>query len=62
MVSVNGGRRKREKYEGFLKRIPIFASVDPYDMALMTDALKPVKYKAGEYLIHEVRIEESSYY
>ncbi len=47
-------RKKREKYEGFLKSVALFATVDEYEMTKIMDAVKPVQFKAGDQIITEV--------
>lgn len=46
--------KKREKYDNFLKLVEIFSTMDPYERAQIADALKPVKFKKGEYVVKQV--------
>lgn len=46
--------KKREKYEDLLQRIDLLSEMDPYERSKIADALKPVKVKAGEYVVKEV--------
>merc|ERR1719191_1602335 len=32
---------KRQRYEGFLKSVPLFQSMEPYEIQQLVDALKP---------------------
>ena len=48
-------RKKREKYEAFLKSTQIFSTMDGYEMTKIVDAAKPASFKAGSYIIKEVR-------
>jgi hypothetical protein len=43
--------KKREKYEGVLKRIDLLASMDPYETTHVCDGIKERKVKAGEFVI-----------
>jgi cAMP-dependent protein kinase regulator len=45
--------KKREKHEGFLKSVPIFQNLDPYELALIADALKTCNFKQNEFVIKE---------
>ncbi len=47
-------RKKREKYEEFLKSVKIFATVEPYELTKIMDAVNSVEYKAGDQIIKEV--------
>ena len=47
--------QKREKYENFLKNIEILSTVEPYEISKIAEALKPIKFKAGDYIVKEVR-------
>ncbi len=46
--------KKREKYEDFLSKVEVLHSVDVYERAKIADALKPMKFKMGEYIVKEV--------
>lgn len=45
--------KKREKYEDFLKGVKIFSTIEPYELTKIMDAVKPVEYKAGSFIIKE---------
>lgn len=45
--------KKRERYEEFLKTVEILKQIEPYELSQIIDALKPVKVKAGEYVIKQ---------
>jgi cAMP-dependent protein kinase regulator len=45
--------KKREKYEKFLKCVSIFQNLDPYELALISDALKTCNFKQNENVIKE---------
>lgn len=46
-------RKKREKYENFLKSVEILAEIDPYELSQVSDALQIKKVKAGEAIIKQ---------
>ncbi len=50
----DSARKKREKYESFLKSVEILSSLDDYELCLICDALKIYHYKATDYIIKEV--------
>ncbi len=37
-----------------MKSVKIFATVEPYELTKIMDAVKPAEYKAGETIIKEV--------
>lgn len=47
-------RKKREKYETFLKTVKILSSIEPYELTKIMDAVKPAEYKKGDQIIKEV--------
>lgn len=48
--------RKREKYDNFLKSVEIFSTMDPYERSQIADALKPVKFQKGDYVVKQVLV------
>ncbi len=46
--------KKREKYDTFLQSVDIFSTMDPYERSQIADALKPVKFKKGDYVVKQV--------
>ena len=48
-------RKKREKYETFLRSVPILESIEDYELSQVCDALKSCSFKEGEYVIREVK-------
>jgi cAMP-dependent protein kinase regulator len=45
--------RKREKYESFLRKIPLLESMDDYERSQVAEAFKDARFKAGETIIQE---------
>jgi len=45
--------KRREKYENFLKQVEILSSIDPYELSQISDVLKNVSFRPGEYVIRE---------
>lgn len=52
-IVKNATKKKRETYEKFLESVEILASMDPYERTNLADALKPVKYQKGEFVVKE---------
>ena len=52
-IVKDAASKKREKYDEFLKSIEIFSTMDPYERSQIADALKPIKYKEGEYVVRQ---------
>src|SRR3569833_152065 len=46
-------RKKRQKYEEFLKKVEILSTIDPYELTQISDALKTASFRQGDYLIRE---------
>ena len=46
-------RKKRQKYEEFLKRVEILSTIDPYEITQISDALRTASFKQGEYVLRE---------
>ncbi len=43
-------------YEEFIKSVPIFETMEPYELTKVLDAVKPAEFKAGTTIISEVRL------
>ncbi len=54
-------RKRREKYENFLKKVEILSSIDPYELTQISDALKTVSFRPGEYVIKEAEMGDVFY-
>eukprot|EP01017_Pseudomicrothorax_dubius_P013268 TRINITY_DN1577_c0_g1_i1.p1 TRINITY_DN1577_c0_g1~~TRINITY_DN1577_c0_g1_i1.p1 ORF type:complete len:351 (-),score=142.75 TRINITY_DN1577_c0_g1_i1:143-1195(-) len=52
-IVKDAAAKKREKYEHFLSRVELLDTVDPYERSKIADALKPMKFRAGEYVVKE---------
>ena len=52
-IVKDSAMRRRERYEEFLKNVPILGDMDPYERGQLADALKPAVFEAGDYVIHE---------
>jgi cAMP-dependent protein kinase regulator len=53
-IVKESARKKREQYESFLKSVEIFSTVETYELGQICDALKPLSFNEGEYVIKEV--------
>jgi cAMP-dependent protein kinase regulator len=53
--------RRRERYEEFLKKVPILGDMDPYERSQLADVLKPIVIEAGEYIIREGELGDMFY-
>ncbi|CEM06144.1 unnamed protein product [Vitrella brassicaformis CCMP3155] len=45
--------KKRELYEGFLKKVPLLESMDAYERSKIADALKTETYKDGDVIVSQ---------
>jgi cAMP-dependent protein kinase regulator len=46
--------KKREKFEKFLKSVPILSSMDDYERSKIAESLQVKKFKKNEYIIRQV--------
>jgi len=46
-IVKDAAARKREKYEDFLKSVPILANMDHYERSKLADAIKEEKYESN---------------
>lgn len=46
--------KKREKYEKLLEKINLLKNIDSYEKMQIIDALKPISFTNGEYIIRQV--------
>ena len=53
----DAAQRKRDKYEEFLKSVPILSQMDHYERAKLCDAIKEERFNPGDYIIREVIIK-----
>lgn len=49
-------RAKRNKYQEFIKSVPIFKTLDEYELFSIMDAVAPVEFKAEDTIITEVSL------
>ncbi|KAK9762607.1 hypothetical protein K7432_011493 [Basidiobolus ranarum] len=50
---TNNTFRKRRMHESFLRSVPILRSLEPSEIAKMSDALEPVEYEDGDVIIKQ---------
>ena len=53
-IVKDAAMKKREKYLEVLGKVQILETIDSYERSKIADALRPVKYKKGEYVIRQV--------
>lgn len=51
--SYTPDRRKREKYEDFLKSVKLLQNMDHYERSKLADAIKDERYEPNEFIIRE---------
>jgi cAMP-dependent protein kinase regulator len=52
-IVKDAAMKKRDKYEKFLRSVEILSSIDNYELAQISDALKVEKVKKGDYIIRQ---------
>ena len=52
-IVKDASQRKREKYEEFLEKVPIFETMEPYERSKLSDAFVEKRVRAGEKIIEE---------
>lgn len=55
-IVKDAAANKREKYEEFLKSVPLLQSMDHYERSKLADAIKEEKYNPQEFIIKEVNL------
>ncbi len=46
-------RRKRERYEEFLKSVSLFSNMDSYERSKLAEAFREEEFKCGDFVIRE---------
>jgi len=52
-IVKDAAMKKREKYEKILNRVEILQGIDPYERIQIADALKPVNFTQGDFIIKQ---------
>jgi len=52
-IVKDAAQRKRDKYEAFLEKVPIFETMEPYERSKLADAFVEHKHKNGDFIIKE---------
>lgn len=55
-------KKKREKYEGFLRKVPILSTLMESEILTLADALELVQVKAGTVVVHQGDTEVDRFY
>jgi cAMP-dependent protein kinase regulator len=50
-IVKEAAQRKRDKYENFLKTVPLLSSMDHYERSKLADAIKEEKFEAEDLII-----------
>jgi cAMP-dependent protein kinase regulator len=54
--------KKRETYEEFIKRIPLFSTFGPYEISQVLEAMVSREFRSGELIIEEGHQEADAFY
>ncbi len=60
-IVKDAARKKREKYETFLRSVEILSTMDSYELSQICDALRGCYFNKGEYVIREGEIGDVFY-
>jgi cAMP-dependent protein kinase regulator len=52
-IVKDAAQKRREKYEDFLNKVPIFETMEPYERSRLADAFTEVRVAAGKFIIRE---------
>lgn len=58
-IVKDAAQKKRQRYEDFLKTVPILENIDHYERSKMADAIKEVNFRAHENIICQGDLGES---
>eukprot|EP01017_Pseudomicrothorax_dubius_P015467 TRINITY_DN1781_c0_g2_i1.p1 TRINITY_DN1781_c0_g2~~TRINITY_DN1781_c0_g2_i1.p1 ORF type:complete len:377 (-),score=133.11 TRINITY_DN1781_c0_g2_i1:170-1300(-) len=61
-IVKDAASKKREKYEGFLSRVELLQAMDPYEKANVADALKPEKYRRGDFVVRQGDVGDTFFF
>jgi len=61
-IVKDAAAKKREKYEDFLSKLDLLSTMDGYERSKIADALKPCKFKKGEYVVKEGERGDTFYF
>ena len=61
LIVKDAAQKKREKFEGFLKKTEILKDLEPYELSQIADALKTATFKEGDRIIQEGDIGDVFY-
>ena len=61
-IVKDAAQKKRERYEGFLKKVDILSTVDTYELMQISDALKTATYQENDYIIREGELGDVFYF
>jgi cAMP-dependent protein kinase regulator len=57
----DAARKKREHYELFLKKVELFGTMEPYERSKLSDSLRPLSVKSGEFIIKMGEVGDTFY-
>lgn len=60
-IVKDASQKKREKYENFLSTVPILQNMDHYERSKLADAIKEIKFSAGDQIIKQGEQGDSFY-
>jgi cAMP-dependent protein kinase regulator len=60
-IVKDAAMKKRERYQGFLNSVEILSGMDAYEISQISDALKIVKVKEGEFIIRQGEMGDKFY-
>lgn len=60
-IVKDSAMRRRERYEEFLRNVPLLGDMDPYERSQLADALKTAVFEAGDYVIREGEMGDTFY-
>lgn len=61
-IVKNASKKNRDTYEEFLKSVELLSSMDYYERVSLSDALKKVSFKKGDYIIKEGEMGDCFYF
>lgn len=61
-IVKDAAQRKRDKYENFLKGVPLLSSMDHYERSKLADAIKEEKFEAEDFIIRQGEAGNSFYF
>merc|ERR1712203_885848 len=60
-IVKDGAQKKRQRYDAFLGKVPLLASMDAYERSQLADALRTESYETGAAIVNQGDVGSTFY-